>query len=76
MLTLDELNDKVGAVYPITEQQFNFAKQFVAHGNGMRAVREAGYQHSTPGSQSSAAYRLLRLEKIQKAIEIIKAHEG
>jgi len=70
-MTLDELNKAVSPLYPITERQFLFAVAYASHGNGMKAIREAEYKHSTPGSQSSAAYRLLRLDKIQKAVEIL-----
>jgi len=70
-MTLDELNAAIRDPYPITDKQFKFVESFVVHKNGMKAIREAGYQHSTPGSQSSAAYRLLRLKKIQRAIEVL-----
>ena len=72
-MTLDELNSAIRDPYPMTEKQFKFVESFVIHKNGMRAIREAGYSHSTPGSQSSAAYRLLRLKKIQKAIEMLNS---
>lgn len=71
-MTLDELNAKVGSKYPITDSQYKFLTKYLEHGNGMRAVREAGFQHTTAGSQSSAAYRLLKQEKIKKALGILK----
>lgn len=73
-MDLRELNDKIGGMYPITDLQFRFCIEYVKHGNGMRAIRDAGYNHSTPGSQSSAAYRLLKLDKIQKAIGVIQTN--
>lgn len=71
MMTLDEVNVRISAIYPLTEKQFLFAKYYATHRNGMKAIRQAEYSHSTPGSQSSAAYRLLKLEKVRKAIELI-----
>lgn len=71
-MTLDDLNTRIEGQYPLTPLQFEFCKAYAAHNNGMKAVREAGYTHSTPGAQSSAAYRLLRQEKIRKAIEILR----
>ncbi len=71
-MTLDDLNTRIEGQYPLTSLQFAFCSAYASHGNGMRAVREAGYTHSTPGAQSSAAYRLLRQDKIKKAVEIIR----
>lgn len=71
-MQLEHLNTLVDDRYPITERQFAFIQAYAEHGNGMRAVRDAGYNHSTAGSQSSAAYRLLKLERIQKAIGLVK----
>lgn len=73
-MTLDEINAKLGGKYPISAKQFEFCKSFAVHGVGMRAVREAGFSHSTPGAQSSAAYRLLRLQKIQECVSLIKSN--
>ena len=71
-MTLDELNQKIGDKYPLTSSQYQFVTSYLVHENGMRAVREAGFKHTTPGSQSSAAYRLLKQDKIQKAIAVLK----
>jgi len=69
--TLDDMNDRLGVRYPLQEKQYEFCKAYVSHKTGMRAVREAGYTHSTPGAQSSAAYRLLRLQKVRDCISIL-----
>jgi len=76
MVTLEELNSEIGGDYPVTEKQFSFMLSYDEHGVGMKAVREAGFSHSTPGSQSSAAYRLLRLEKIKKGLKIVRKHRN
>lgn len=71
-MTLDEINDALGVRYPISEKQLAFCRAFLQHGIGMRAVREAGFNHSTPGAQSSAAYRLLKQKKIQDCLNLLK----
>lgn len=71
-MTLQELNEKIGGRYPITERQFRFVLAYAEHGNGMKAIRDAGYNHATPGAQSSASYRLRRLDRIQRALALVK----
>lgn len=71
-MTRDELNQRLQTKYPITENQFKFLVAYASHGNGMKAVREAGYNHQTRGSQSSAAYKLLSTPRIKEALEIVK----
>ena len=70
-VTLDLLNEQIGGKYPITDRQFLFVMEYTQHQIGMLAVRNAGYNHSTPGSQSSAANKLLRNSRIRQAIEIV-----
>lgn len=75
VVTLEEINRLVPASYPFTQLQLNFIIEYAKDPdkNGMRAVRNAGYSHSTPGSQSSAAYRLLQQSRIREAIAIVEA---
>lgn len=56
----------------LTDLQYKFAESYAKSGNGMKSVREAGFNYSTPGSQSSAAHRLLQKRKITDAIERIR----
>ena len=63
---LEEIRSKVSdGVDGPTDNQIRFAYHYYQTKNGMKSVRDSGYTHSTPGSQSSAAYRLLSTEKIQ-----------
>jgi len=55
--------------YPLSNQQILFCYYYSKTTNGMASIRNAGYNHSTPGSQSSAAYRLLNNTRIVEAIE-------
>lgn len=48
----------------LTKKQVVFSFHYSRTGNGMKSIRDAGYTHSTPGSQSSASYRLLSSPKI------------
>lgn len=64
---------EAGERYPVTDQQNSFACHYASIPNGMKAVRDAGYNHSTAGSQSSAAYRMLKMPRIQKLIEHYKS---
>ncbi len=49
----------------LTARQTVFVNQYLSHGNGARAVREAGY---SPKSANSRAAQLLRKPRIQKLI--------
>lgn len=71
-MDVDEINRILKPKYPLTSLQFLFVTHYAKLSNGMRAIREAGYKHSTPGSQSSAACRLLKLGRIQEAIELVR----
>lgn len=71
--SIEDLNREVGTRYPLRPRQYQFVLAYAKHNNGMKAIREAGYNHSTPGSQSSAAHRLLKQERIQRAIGIVKS---
>lgn len=74
MADTNDLNEILGLErYPLTQLQTRFAEAYASHRNGMKAVREAGYSHSTAGSQASAANRLLHLPKVQRAIEYFKS---
>lgn len=71
--TLDEINLKVGDD-KLTALQYEFCKKYRANGgNGMSAIRDAGFNHSTPGSQSSAAHRLLKKIKVKRALKVLEA---
>lgn len=74
-LNCDEIRNKLAFEYPLTDQQIWFSYHYAKTGNGMASIRMAGYNHSTPGSQSSAAYRLLNIPRIKKVIGMFKNGE-
>lgn len=58
----------------LTDRQIAFAYHYSHHKNGMKAVRDACYNHSTSGSQSSAAHRLLANSRVKQLIVTLQAH--
>lgn len=72
-MSAEEYNQRFRPDYPLTPLQFAFCAAYAVHSNGMKAIREAGYKHSTPGSQSSAAHRLLQLDRIVDCIAFLRA---
>lgn len=70
-MKLEDINKKIGDD-KLTERQFKFCLSYRANGgNGMKAIRDSGFSHSTPGSQSSAAHRLLHKDKIKRALKLL-----
>lgn len=58
-----------------TLKQMYFCYFYADEANGMKAIRDAGFNHTTAGSQSSASYRLLQKKAIQRLINHFKGIE-
>lgn len=60
----------------LSDMQIKFCYYYSLSANGMKSVRQAGFSHSTPGSQSSAAHKLLHKDKIRELVQWFKSAEG
>lgn len=71
-LNFEKIRNRFNGDYKPTDRQILFAYYYAQEGNGMLSIRLAGFNHSTAGSQSSAAYRLLKKHKIIRLVEYFK----
>ena len=59
-----------------TVKQKRFIEAYAQHGNGARAVREAGYGSKTPASQSAVGYELLERPYIREELLALMEKSG